>query len=48
MTIRLLHNGAWRISNIIRGYLVTKTYYGYTKWEAIRLFKAATNQETHS
>jgi hypothetical protein len=31
--------GAWRISAIVRGYLVSKQYMGYTKKEAIALFQ---------
>lgn len=34
--------GAYVISDIINGYLVTKQYYGYTKRESIRRFKADT------
>jgi hypothetical protein len=34
--------GAWRISDIVDGYLVTRRYYGYTKREAVRLFKEET------
>lgn len=30
--------GAWRISAIVKGYLVSKQYMGYTKKEAIALF----------
>lgn len=37
-------NGSWEVSDIIDGYLVTRSYYGYTKQEVIRLFK----DETHS
>lgn len=32
-------NGSWVISDIVGGYLVTRTYYGYTKKEAIQMFK---------
>jgi hypothetical protein len=39
MSIRKNHEGAWVVSDIIQGYLVTKRYYGYTKREAISLFK---------
>jgi hypothetical protein len=37
--IKLNHNGAWQISALIDNYLVTRTYYGYTKREAIAQFK---------
>lgn len=40
MSTLKLHNGAWQVSAIIGGYLVTRTYYGYTKREALRQFKA--------
>lgn len=39
MTIERLHNGAWQISDIVNGYLVTRTYYFYTKRDAMRAFK---------
>jgi hypothetical protein len=42
MSIDKTHEGAWRISDIVGGYLVTKRYYGYTKREAIKLFKEET------
>ena len=42
MTIDKNAEGAWRISDIIGGYLVTKVYYFYTKREAIKLFKEET------
>lgn len=37
---RIHHNGAWEVSAIIGGYLTRRVYYGYTKREAIRLFKS--------
>ena len=40
MTIDKSYSGAWVISDIVRGYLVTRQYYFYTKREAIRQFKA--------
>ena len=36
---RVIHSGAWVVSDIIGGYLVTRTYYGYTSVQALRLFK---------
>jgi hypothetical protein len=33
-------SGAWIVSDFIGGYLVTRTYYGYTKAQALRMFKA--------
>ena len=34
--------GAWRVSDIVGGYLVTRVYYFYTKREAIKRFKEET------
>jgi hypothetical protein len=31
--------GAWIISDIVGGYWVTRTYYGYTKSESLAKFK---------
>ena len=42
MTIDKNTEGAWRVSDIIGGYLVTKVYYFYTKREAIKQFKEET------
>lgn len=39
MTIERLQNGAIRLSTIHRGYLVSRTYYGYTRQEAQTMFK---------
>jgi hypothetical protein len=40
MTItKLTPNGAYEISDIIGGYRVARTYYGYTKREAVKQFK---------
>lgn len=45
MTItRIFPSGAWQVSTIINGYLVTRTYYGYTKREAIALFRSETKR----
>ena len=32
--------GAWRVSAIVGGYLVSMQYMGYTKREAVEMFKA--------
>lgn len=40
MIIERNYQGAWVISDIIGGYRVARQYYGYTKREAIRLFRA--------
>ena len=42
MTIERNHEGAYVISDIVAGYLVTRRYYGYTKREAIRMFREDT------
>jgi len=40
MTVRIiLSSGAVSVSDIINNQLVTKTYYGYTRREAIAAFK---------
>lgn len=39
MLIERNYEGAWIISDIVAGYFITRRYYGYTKREAIRLFK---------
>jgi hypothetical protein len=36
---RAVPSGAWIISDMISGYLVTRTYYGHTKRDALRLFR---------
>ena len=40
MTARKTFQGAWEISDIIDGYLVTRQYFGYTKMEAMNAFKS--------
>jgi len=35
-------SGALQLSDIIGGYLVTRTYYGYSKRKSIALFRAET------
>jgi hypothetical protein len=37
---RVSHSGAWIVSDIVGGYWVARTYYGYTRAQALRLFKA--------
>ena len=40
MTItKLTPSGAYEISDIVGGYRVARTYYGYTKRDAVKLFK---------
>jgi len=43
MTItKLFPSGAWEVYSIIGGYLVRRVYFGYTKRQALRMFKAET------
>jgi hypothetical protein len=42
MTITKNHNGSLTVSKVINGYLYTKTYYGYTKKEAVSLYTRET------
>ena len=46
MIIDKNNEGAWRISETIKGYLKTKVYYFYTKQQAIELFKKYKEQIT--
>ena len=39
MTVEKNREGAYVISDIVSGYLVTRSYYGYTKRESVRLFR---------
>lgn len=39
MSITKNIHGAYVVSDIIEGYLVTRQYYGYTKKEALRFFQ---------
>lgn len=39
MTIERTFQGAWRISTIYKGHLVTRQYFFYTKKEAVAEFK---------
>ena len=36
---RLFPSGAWQVSDIVGGYLVARTYYGYTRAQAVALFR---------
>jgi len=33
---RVAHSGAWVVSGVVNGYLVSRTYYGYSKAEAVK------------
>jgi hypothetical protein len=39
MIIDKNREGAWRITDIVNGYLETRVYYFYTKKEALKKFK---------
>lgn len=43
---RLFPSGAWQVSDIINGYWVRRTYYGYSKRDAGRLFRAETKGQS--
>lgn len=42
MTIEKTFQGAWRISAMINDQLVTRQFFGYTKKQAIAIFKHET------
>lgn len=39
LTIERTFQGAWKISGMVDGYLVTRQYMGYTKREAVAAFQ---------
>jgi hypothetical protein len=40
MTVeKMFPSGGYRVSEIVNGYYVTMRYFGYTKKEAVRLFR---------
>lgn len=39
MTVEKTALGAWRVSDLINGLLVSRVYFYYTKKEAIKAFK---------
>lgn len=45
MTIEKNHNGALIITDIVKGYLFKRIFYGYSKKDAIKLFKIAIKKE---
>lgn len=48
MIIEKTFQGAWKVSDIIGGYLVTRQYFDYTKKEAIAKFKGEfKNADSH-
>lgn len=34
------HNGSWVVQGLVAGFLETRVYYGYTKREACKRFRA--------
>ena len=45
LSITRLHSGAYQISSIVNGHLFTKTYYFYTKKEAVSEYKQDVRDE---
>lgn len=45
MTVERQYNGSYHISDIVDGYLVQRTYYGYTKREAQKRFREVIKKE---
>jgi hypothetical protein len=45
ITLEKNRQGAWVVSAIVRGYLVTRQFYYYTKREAARLFLQEMNEK---
>ena len=41
------HDGAWIIYSMAAGYLVTRTYYGYTLKQATKLYKQYIRETTN-
>jgi hypothetical protein len=47
MTVeRIKHNGHYVISDIVKGFLFKRVYIGYTRKEAIAMFRDAKREET--
>jgi len=40
ISARKTFQGAWALSTVAGGYLISRQYFGYTKREAIALFRA--------
>lgn len=38
MTVEKTFQGAWRVSALVRGYLMSRQYFGLTKREAVTAF----------
>lgn len=39
ISVEKTFQGAWRVSAIVGGFLVSRAYMGYTKREAVAMFK---------
>ncbi len=39
LTVDRTSEGAWRVSAIVGGYLITRRYIGYTRREAVAMFR---------
>lgn len=46
--IRIPHSGGWKLSAVVNATLIQYVYYGYTKREAMRLFRAKIKQRAKS
>ena len=40
MIVEKNYEGAWVVSDIVNGYRVARRYYGYTKRQALAMFRA--------
>lgn len=45
MIIEKTFQGAWKISALVEGHLITRQYFYYTKKEAIKAFREETANE---
>jgi len=36
---KLFPTGAWRVSAVVKGYLISRVYYGYSRRESLAIFK---------
>lgn len=45
MTVTRQLNGSYEISDMVEGHRLARSYYGYTRKEAISLFRAARREE---
>ena len=52
MTVeKIAHSGAWKITGVLEGesdhHFLTRVYYGYTKRQAIRLWREQVREVAH-